>query len=533
MARRRAPHPVALVAVLLLCINPAKAHVPARKALRSRVRWSSAGGASLAVEDTPAPRREDVRAVLTVGLPVLGSCLMSPLTSLVDTWSVSRLSPQGAPLGLAAIELNSAVFGLVEGSFSFLNVAMTKAVAQAGTKSKVEQATVARDGAVLAIVLGCLSMVALIHWNANVLQCFDASGELLESARTYLAIRATSLPATVANYALTAICLACQSVPSSAFLISAMVNLVGDVVLVFLGGGVLGVAAASSISGWVQFALLVNHIRRVTGLMQVAGKRKGLPTWRDLRPFLAVSGTALELGRPFPPPIVRRMTPASFPLPAGAAFVVQMLSSVTWSLAGRSVALCHDPSVIGAHQLLGETSYFLTCASIPLSLASQSLLPGRRHEHVHRLVGTVLSMSVGLGVVGAAIVQGVATVGSTCLSKSPSITAILRTFSPVAALSVFFGCVNSALYGINIGLGALRSFFAINAVSSVVGAAGFFLVPRGDFPPPTRLLQTWWTIVAFTGLKAALGLAQLPRLMSSVAHADSHADTDDADHAAS
>jgi len=77
-----------------------------------------------------AARKKDLtREILSFSLPVLGSVLVEPVLTLVDTWFIGNKLPMAmGDIGLAALAANCALFNLITTALSFFCTATTRYV---------------------------------------------------------------------------------------------------------------------------------------------------------------------------------------------------------------------------------------------------------------------------------------------------------------------------------------------------------------------------------------------------------------------
>lgn len=532
------------------------------------------GARASAAPEPPAPSRHaasvlraDLRDVLLLALPALGTCLLPPLAALVDAWALGRLTPGGgarASAALAALEANSALFGFAEGSFAFVAVAMTRVLGAQASAGDLAQARAARAGICLSLCAGgCAALGLVLRRDALLGRTFGLAGvpELLGPARRYLCVRALALPAAVASCAAGGACVALRAVPKRAYGLALCCHVLLAASLVTLGAGVRGVACAKAVSCWVQLLLLLLHVRaRLPAVAELRwlpalptgplGRRRapqagsgaaaapiaaaaaGPGGGGQLRAWVSVSGAACAAASSAPsgapPPSA---LPKSLPLtraiaaarprqhaplrPAGAALGAQLLSSAAWASAGRAASRCgHVPSA-AAYQLLGEGCSLLACAATPLSLAAQGLLPAALaaadRGRARRLLALTLALAGGVGCAGGACALLLGRAAPALLCADPAVRALLRTTAPLGGLTVLCSAINQGLYGGFVGLGWLRPFLAMNAGGALFGLGLLARLPAGC--GPEGLLAVWRCVAAFSALKTLLGLAQLPALL--------------------
>lgn len=73
-------------------------------------------------------RKKDLgREIMSFSLPVLGSVLVEPILTLVDTWFIGNQLPMAmGDIGLAALAANCALFNLITTALSFFCTATTR-----------------------------------------------------------------------------------------------------------------------------------------------------------------------------------------------------------------------------------------------------------------------------------------------------------------------------------------------------------------------------------------------------------------------
>lgn len=263
-------------------------------------------------------------------------------------------------------------------------------------------------------------------------------------------------------------------------------------------------AASSGVQAWISVSGACAHGGGG------AAPRCAVPRVRALvRHALTCGAHAARVhARPCAPPTARRLNGA------GAALVVQLLTSAAWAAAGRAVSRSADVQCAAAYHLLGEACHFLACTAAPLSLAAQGLLPaalaGGDGARVRRLLALLLTLAAGVGCAGGTVAVFFGGAAPALLCADAAVCALLQRTAALGALTVFFGAINQALYGCFVGLGWLRAFVAMNGGGALIA---LWLIAR--IPPAggaESLLAVWRAIVSFSALKALLGLAQLPAL---------------------
>lgn len=150
----------------------------------------------------PEGRAFDVnnRMVFAIAVPMTLAFLTTPLLGLVDTAVVGRLGDAALLGGLAIAAI---LFDLMFATFNFLRSSTTGLVAQAmGRDDTVEEQAVFWRSLMISAVAGIAIIAATPLLLAGGLAFMGAEGQLAAAASVYLAIRALSAPAALANYAI-------------------------------------------------------------------------------------------------------------------------------------------------------------------------------------------------------------------------------------------------------------------------------------------------------------------------------------------
>lgn len=209
------------------------------------------------------------RRAFDLAWPLIAANVTVPLVGAVDTAVLGHLPD---PQFLAAAALGAVVFSLLYWSFGFLRTGTTGPVAQAaGAGDFVEVKATLYRAMLIAGAVG-LALIVLqlpIRWVA--FQILQAPTEIIESARTYVAIRIWGAPGVLCNFVLLGWFLG-QAQARTGLLLQVfinVVNLVLDLFFVFgLGMTVAGVAAATAIAETAGAVLGLALAARAIGRME-------------------------------------------------------------------------------------------------------------------------------------------------------------------------------------------------------------------------------------------------------------------------
>lgn len=244
--------------------------------------------ASSSISSSPSSSSSSVtRQLLALALPALGALALDPLLSLIDTAFVGRLGVSP----LAGVSLATLLLNLSFSLFNFLCISITPIVATAVYAKPDDVSAGSRPIAVgiqLAFGLGTTTAVLLFSFASPLAKLLAASPQALPHVVVYLRARAVAIPVAlstfVANGALRA--LRDLRTPFGVALIANIANVVLDIVLMFYFRlGVLGAAAATSVSQLIAFVLMCAHLFRKRRLMLFDLLR--IPSFSDVRPMLS------------------------------------------------------------------------------------------------------------------------------------------------------------------------------------------------------------------------------------------------------
>lgn len=210
------------------------------------------------------------RRALALAWPMIAANVTVPLVGAVDTAVLGHL-PEAHFLGASA--LGAVVFSFLYMAFAFLRTGTTGPVAQShGAGDMVEVKATLYRALLIAGSIG-LALIVLqipIRWIA--FEILHASPEVLENAKTYVAIRIWGAPAVLVNFALLGWFLGLQNARIGLFLqiVINVVNLALDLFFVLgLGWTIAGVAWATTIAEYsgaiLGLALALRTIGGMTG----------------------------------------------------------------------------------------------------------------------------------------------------------------------------------------------------------------------------------------------------------------------------
>ncbi len=210
------------------------------------------------------------RRAFDLAWPLIAANVTVPLVGAVDTAVLGHLPD---PRFLAAAALGAVVFSILYWSFGFLRTGTTGPVAQAaGAGDTVEVKATLYRALLIAGSVGVALIVLQVPIRWIAFQILQAPVEIVDNAKTYVAIRIWGAPGVLANFVLLGWFLGQSRARTGLFLqvVINLVNLVLDLFFVFgLGWTIAGVAAATAIAettgAVLGLVLAVRAIRRMEG----------------------------------------------------------------------------------------------------------------------------------------------------------------------------------------------------------------------------------------------------------------------------
>ena len=420
--------------------------------------------------------------MIRFALPALGSWLVSPLMSLVDTAVVGR---SASSLELAALGPATMVGDSLSYLFSFLSVATTNLIAtslaseDAGGDDAVREilATAVR----LALLCGVASCAAQLCFGRTVLARYTGgrSAACVAPAFEYVRVRALGAPAALLTKVSIAACLATRDSVTPLVVVAAggALNLGLDVLLVsVLGYGISGAAWATFASEVACAAAALLAVTRKLGPRAAAARRALLPTRAQLteyatfaRPLLlTLAGkiATIRASRTSPPPLAS-------PAPRRTA--------CSWASTGSWLPFAETLSQTGQ------------------TFLPEAIVVGGVRPLVRRLAGGAI-----VGAASAAASGALLTFAPHFFTADAAVVACVRSLLPLVC-----GCIATltmcALEGTLLAtrdLAFLSTFYSVNAVAMVAAFQAVERIFGGG------LKAAWGCMLAFQlGRLAAFGLA--------------------------
>ncbi len=425
------------------------------------------------------------RRVLAVAVPALATLAADPVLSLVDTAFVGRLGT----VELAALGVDSAIFGFAFAVFNFLAYATTPMVARArGAGDIAGSGRVVRRALTLATLLGVAFTVVLLVGSTWFVTAMQAPDEVVGPALSYLMIRSFALPAvlliTAANGAFRGF--EDTRTPFYVTLVINAVNLILDPVLIFVAGfGIEGAAAATLIAQWVGAAIFLVLLHR-RGVAERWPRER--VTLSELAPFMRT----------------------------GSVLIVRTLLLVLSLTAATAVAARIGTVEVAAHQIVSQVWFLLAMIVDALAIAAQTLIAGLlgagNEAEAKRLAGRLLRWGWWAGGALAAAMFLVGPVLGGWFSDDVAVIAAVAGVVPIMALmqppaAALFVLDGIFLATLSVRLLARSTFAGFVCVVFTLGATLGF---------GWGLSGVWWAMTAMVlGRLAVLGRAHVRAPLSN------------------
>ncbi len=436
------------------------------------------------------PTRVDVRALLTLAIPVVTVQVGLMAMGAVDTIMLGRVSPThlaGGALGNYYFS-NLIAFGM--GCLMALDPIVAQAV---GAKDHIAIARAAQRGVLLAVALSLLTMAFLLP-AGPILRALRQPAEVIPIATAYVHVTALgALPFllfVVLRQTLQAIGRLAPIVWT--IIIANVANALLNYALVFghwgaEPGGAVGAAWASTISRWLMVLVL------------------GTLAWKGLRTCLIpLRPEALE-GAP-----LRRMlrlgVPVGFQLMA--EFGVFGLTGILMGIMGTIP--------LAAHQLainLASLTFM-----VPLGIAqASSVLVGRAvgsgtPERARRAAGAGLGTATAFMTLSAITFLTIPELLARAYTTDMTVLALAATLIPIAGIFQVFDGLQVAAAGILRGIGDTKVPMLVNILGFwLLGVPVMLFLGFATEMGPAGL---WWGLAAGLAVVAAFLLARVAVLLS-------------------
>jgi putative MATE family efflux protein len=379
-------------------------------------------------------------------------------------------------VALAAVAIASAIYAAVFAVFNFLEYAVTPLIAQsigAGERDEAGRFTVA--ALAISVTAGVIAAAGLIVFSEPLLRAFGAGPEVVESATTYLRIRALGVPALLVILVGHGAFRGFQDTRTPLVVTLGLnaVNLVLDPILIFgLNWGVAGAAGATVVAQWfgaAWFLTLFFWTRRTE--------------------------LAIGFGRP------QRAALRSL-VGAGKALILRNASLLASLTAATVVAARVGTAAVAAHQIAMQLWIFMALVIDAFAIAGQAIVGkelGADSPAVARAVSNrLLALGASFGIILALVVSLVSPwLGSWFTSNA----AVLAAFVSILPILIVMQPINGIVFvwdGIAIGAAAF-SVLAWSTVAAAAAAIAFLLVV---IPLGWGLVGVWTGIVVLMLVRA-------------------------------
>lgn len=211
------------------------------------------------------------KALWRLALPMIFSNITVPLLGLVDTAVIGHLD---SPVYLGGVAIGATATSFLFMLLLFLRMSTTGLTAQAfGAKNPQALARALVQPLMLAQGAGLLIIVFKTPLINLALSIVGGSGEVLEQARRFLAIRWLSAPASLANLVLLGWLLGVQyaRAPVVLLVVGNVLNIVLDLWLVMgLHMNVQGAALATAIAEYATLLVGLGMVRKVMAMRGIS-----------------------------------------------------------------------------------------------------------------------------------------------------------------------------------------------------------------------------------------------------------------------
>jgi putative MATE family efflux protein len=414
------------------------------------------------------------KEILALAIPALGALAIDPLLTLADTAFVARLGT----VELAALGVDTAIFGFAFFAFNFLAYVVTPLVARALGRDKPEEA--ARwvgDALLLAVALGVSVGLVLEMSAPRLVDLMGAGSDVAGPAVSYLRIRALAAPAVLVVTAGHGAFRGHKDTrtPLRVALGVNVLNFVLDPLLIFgLGWGLEGAAVATVIAQYVGALWFL----RLIVSRQMAARPRGL---RESLPSL------LDLGR------------------SGVLLSVRTGLLLAAFTVAASVATRIGPEQIAAHQLVAQVFLLAALLADSFAIAAQAMVGETSArgdiEDLHALNRRLVAWGLVAGVVLMAVV-GLGRSGLAWLASDDVVAELAVDAAGIVAITEPMSAVVFVADGIFLGLLALGLMAVSTGAGAVVSAFLMIWTPLGD-----TVDGIWWAMGVLVAVRGLVLLA--------------------------
>lgn len=367
-------------------------------------------------------KESDLKAIDTqikkVALPALAAAIIEPALTLIDMYFVGNyMAKSSATVGLAAMSVNGAIYNVIGAVFGPLCSGTTSVVSRTqgitdvvqGNSTEVKpdirsgkrvksiddgaRNTLGSDlinGVFMSSVIGVIACAVLFQVGDGVLRkAFGLTGYPLKLSDDYCKIRGLSLPFALINYVVTGFSVGVQDMttPLYAIAVAAIVNIIGDYILVAVFGmGLAGAAWATTVATiagtsvallrlWFRYVgyrndkMITWNFRMYNRLLSLSRMKDFFSTSLTLMVGYVVNSMTFSVGVK----IAAAVTPNVNFLSKGQASRLAMAAAAPSmsTAAKQSISTLH----IAAHQIATQLWWSLSYLTLPFSIAAQAIIP--------------------------------------------------------------------------------------------------------------------------------------------------------------
>jgi len=414
------------------------------------------------------------RAILRLAVPALGALAVDPLLTLADTAFVARLGV----VDLAALGVDTAIFGFAFFGFNFLAYVTTPLVARALGRGKDDEARRwVGDALLLAVGLGALATLTLEVAAPALIDLMGASAEVADPAVAYLRIRALATPAVLVVMTGHGAFRGHKDTKTPLAVAAGVngLNLVLDPILIFaLGLGLEGAALATVVAQYAGAAWFLRLIQRRRMAKRTARLSDALPS-------------LMALGR------------SGALLTARTGFLLAALT------VAASKATRIGPEEIAAHQLVAQLFLLTAMLADSFAIAAQALVgesAGKGDTGPLRALARRLCWWGAWAGISLAVFVYVGRHGLAMLAADEAVADLTVGAGGAAAAMQPVGALVFVADGIFLGLLALGTMVASTGTGAAAAVGLMLFTDMGD-----SLTGIWWAIAVMMVMRGAVFVA--------------------------
>lgn len=416
--------------------------------------------------------------IVRLAFPALLTTLLDPIMGMIDAAIVGRLgTAQLAAVGACTVMYNFSNF-----IFNFLLYTTTPRIAAAASCNDSDQVSkIASQGLWVAITIGCVTASTLFVGCPILFSMIGTSADVMEHAVPFLRVRCLASPAIMMSYVMSGVFRGFKD--TKATLVSSTWSNIAHIVLDFVcifwfNMGAIGAAAATTVSLWLNWAILAYNICIKHEYLKLSDM-KNYPSFSEVAPMLR-NGVLLS---------------------TRSLLAMSTLMFATKMAAGLGAA------GLAAHEIIRQIWVVSNQAFTSLDIATQSLVAFYLGKGDKGSASQVFLRTSALTIFAGIIIMSMLLVCRHALpsifTSDPAVMALVASCIPLIAIYMPMDGMASVLDGFLMGSEQTGALSKVMAVTSFVCASA--LIIQNTMPNFTITILTIWAAIKILTIGRLLG----------------------------